>query len=167
LLLPVAKKTPLEPGQVATSVELAAAAGVSVTTVKTWRGTPGFPEPVAGPFSVWAVCKWRAERDQEYSSKISKDDDIEELERVNMALKNEALEIKNRKLKGDLVSRTVQKSKNAAMFNEVRVQLEAAPGFIGASVPPEIRADVVHELEQQVRLILRKLANKAKQQENE
>lgn len=131
---------------------------VSNTTIQNWKqqsvGMPG----VDGAYDLSEICEWRRSLDREATSKTQEQRDLELRE---LAAEVASKELKLRKNRGELISRDASKAATASILNEARVQLEAIPSILGASIPPDLRSDLVHELEQQIKLICRKMASKA------
>lgn len=131
---------------------------VSLTTITNWRNaTPPMPG-VDGRWDLSEIAEWR--RLQDRSGNVKSQERID-LETRELAAEVSMKETKDKKLKGLLVDRAAAKAAVANILNEARVQLEAVPGIIGSSVPPDIRQEVIHELSQQISLILKKMATKA------
>ena len=113
-----------------------------------------------GRWDLQEITRWRCDRLKANAGNVKTQERID-LETRQLAAEVSMKETKDAKLKGQLVDRRAAKAALAAILNEARVQLEAIPERCGASIPPEMRADIIEELRQQVALILRKMANKA------
>lgn len=140
--------------------DVAAFLGVELQTVKEWRVGPVRMPGEEGCWDLSAITQWRCERLKANAVNAKSVEQIELANRLSAAevgLK----ELRLAQARGELVGRDEAIAKLWDMYNQCRVQLEAIPGIIGGVIPPEIRADVVHEIEQQIRLICRQMASQA------
>lgn len=143
--------------EVRTLAEVAELLGLELQTVKQMRTGPN---PMPGREKHWNmidIFRWRCDRLQR-SSAAGKPAEILELERRQLAADVEKRELAVQIARGDLVERSAVKSELLNVLNTVRTQIEAIPSEIGPSLPPELRSNIIHELQQQLRLILRKMS---------
>lgn len=140
--------------------EVAQLVGVELQTVKEWRTGADKMPGTEGRWDIIQIFRWRCERLKANAGNV-KTQEQRDLELRELAAEVASKELKLRKARGELISRDASKAATASILNEARVQLEAIPSILGASIPPDLRSDLVHELEQQIKLICRKMASKA------
>lgn len=67
-------------------------------------------------------------------------------------------ETKVKQLIGQLISKVVVIAALSKLFNEIRARLQAIPGELASSIPPELRTDLTLDLETKINLILTGMA---------
>ena len=140
--------------------EVATALNCSRETCKGWRlDTPPLPGS-DGAWDLVAILLWRCER-LKASKSTSKSHEREAAELRILKAEAEKKELAAADARGDLIHKSDGINVMFAMFNEARIGIEAIPGIIGNTIPPDLRANVVHEIKHQIELILRHLAAKA------
>ncbi len=143
--------------------EVAAFFGCQLQTVKEWRVGPNRMPGDEGRWDLQEITLWRCDRLKATTgnTKTARQKELDEKQQ-EIRLQRDITKLRNEQ--GELISRVAAAAKVAEMLNEARVQIESIPSICGASVPPEMRADLVHEWEQQISLVLKKLAGRAKEE---
>jgi hypothetical protein len=130
---------------------------MSLPSMWVWRsnGMPG----EEGCWDIRDIVRWDRDK-RKVSSGQQKSPELIQLE-----IEEKTIDVGKKKLafrlqRNQLVDRAAAKAMIAQILNETRVLIEAIPGKIGPSIPPEIRTDLTHEWTQQLALILTKMAQK-------
>ena len=135
---------------VKTQKELAAKLGLSHRRV-VQMVSEGMPI-TEGAYSVDAALDWRSRNISVPSTHA--DDSKAELEKAKLRIEVQRGELKLRKEAGELVERAAFESKVLQMFHRVRSRLQAIPGEVGSSIPPESRAETIADLQHKIALVL-------------
>lgn len=138
--------------------EVATAFGVHEATVRTWRmeGLPG----TEGLWHLPTIIQWRIAK-AERRSGVPEDESERASRRKSAAIKASRDEIKLQLETGKLVERDAVEAKLLSMFSVIRARLQALPGEIAASVPAEVRGQVMEESSAKVIQALKELAKRA------
>lgn len=142
--------------------KLASVLRVGERTIHAWRNA-GMPTRGRGEFELGEVIEWA--RANVWTSKVN--DSTEEGERLRAAelLKAEATAaraaLRFRKEAGELIERAVAISLLCTQAAMVRTRLQAMPGEIASSFPPELRHDLMLELENKICLVLIDMRNQS------
>lgn len=138
---------------------LAQFAGVSRDTIKEWRKKPGFPVNENGETELWAFAVWRLRCDGLIGSPDGQELNRRELAEVRKIEADAILkEAKAREQLGQLLDKPAVLAAIATLFHAVRARLEAIPGEIASSLPPQFRTDVTRDVAYKIELALREMA---------
>lgn len=134
--------------------------GVEQATVRDWRTGPTPMPGESGKYNLKEIVAWRCERLKQ-SGGTQKPREVIELElrekQIDVAKKELAL----KKSRNELVSRKAAKAAQFAINNEVRCRLESMTGQVTSGLDPSTQAHVKNELDQQIKLILTAMSQKA------
>lgn len=137
---------------------------LSLKTVKQWR-TQGMPDRTSQGWDLLAIIRWRDKRmallaggrvgavDRMDAPAADADKaSLAEQKRVAEVISNRKKLLELQEMQGKLVDADAARAQFEQMGNAVRQRLEALPGELASSVPPEIRPDFLADATHKVRL---------------
>lgn len=144
--------------EVNSAAAVAAFFDVSRRTVEDWK-TKGMPVRGERQYEVGEIARWRAS----FQKRDISDSDIEKRLKVAETRKTEAAatvgEVRAKRAIGEVMETRFTVAALGTMAAMVRARLQAIPGEMASSFPPEIRHDLMLEIEQKISLALIELAN--------
>ena len=140
---------------VQTVVEVADFFSVSRQTVFEWKNK-GMPTLDDG-YDLKEVLKWRDAWAAKQNSEI--ETDIEREEYLKMKAERQTKQAKLAGYVGKVIEKSIVITLLSSFAAVVRSRLQAIPGELAASIPPEFRHDLMIELEQKISLILTEMAS--------
>jgi predicted transcriptional regulator len=144
-----------------TLAELAAFLGKSPHTVRHWLRHESFPRrDEQRGYDLAEVHHWvLAFEARKRKSAPQGEQTNAELEHEKLQIDVAARKLKLQQQAGELVLRENAYSTIETMFHKVRTRLQAIPEELASSLPPEVRAEYVHDAKHKIRLILTEMSN--------